>query len=235
MKLYGSRLCPFVDRIKLILAFKKVKYENINVNLNLKTKEFLNLTPFGKVPVLLTDDGKPIYESAAIYQYVNDVYPKPIDLMSKDPYMRAMQRTWVYFANTRLSKSLYEYLFNQDPEKEEALKNQLNKNLKLLEFEGLNTLQGLNGNHSAFFLGEDNNQLPSMPDMMYLPFLVRLEVLKHFKGFDHNFVRIKELAKVNMEQSYYKDNKELPTLDEIIKGYTPYVKGEMKMKEDWIL
>ncbi|KAG2386538.1 hypothetical protein C9374_002282 [Naegleria lovaniensis] len=233
LKLYGSRLCPFVDRIKLILAFKQVPYENINVNLNMKSKEFLQLTPLGKVPVLVHNN-KAIYESAAIYQYVNDVYSNR-DLMHQDPYMRAMQRSWTYYCNTRLAPTIYKYMFNQDPTKEAELKQKLEECLLFLENEGLKKMQQANGNKGDFFLGDGNE--PSMPDMMYLPFLVRLDILKTFKGFEmgQELSRLKKMYQINTQQDYFKNNKELPTMEEIIKGYTPYVKGELKMKEDWIL
>ena len=155
--------------------------------------------------------------------------------MHKDPYMRAMQRSWTYYCNTRLAKSIYAYMFNQDPSKEQVLKQKLEECLQFLENEGLKAMQESNGEKSPFFLGDISE--PSMVDMMYLPFLVRLDVLKQFKGFEmgSDLKRIKEFYKVNTQQDYFKNNKELPSMDEIIKGYTPYVKGEKTMREDWIL
>src|SRR5581483_7412186 len=57
------------DRVKIALAEKQ--------------PEFLQLNPYGKIPVLV-EDGHVLFESCIINEYLDEKYPDPL-LMPKDP------------------------------------------------------------------------------------------------------------------------------------------------------
>jgi glutathione S-transferase len=61
-----------------------------------KRPEFLKLNPYGKVPVI-NDDGKILFESCIINEYLDEKYPNP-PLMPKDPYLRGRGRVLVDYA-----------------------------------------------------------------------------------------------------------------------------------------
>ena len=53
MRLYGHHLCPFVERVRLVLAAKGVKYQDVQVNLEKRAKWHYLLNN-GFVPILET-------------------------------------------------------------------------------------------------------------------------------------------------------------------------------------
>jgi glutathione S-transferase len=73
---YGAG-SPYAWRVWLALEHKSIPHERKVLSFSegdLKRPEFLALNPRGKVPVIV--DGKlPLYESAAIVEYLEDAYP----------------------------------------------------------------------------------------------------------------------------------------------------------------
>lgn len=93
-------LCPYVQRAAITLAEKKVAFERIDIDLANKPEWFLRVSPLGKTPVLLVD-GVPVFESAVICEYLDDVLsPK---LHPADPLLRARHRSWIEFASATLN------------------------------------------------------------------------------------------------------------------------------------
>lgn len=90
LRIYGMRFCPYVHRVRLVLAAKKIPHEVINVHLKSKPDWFLAMTPEGKVP-LLEQDEKLLWESLIISDYLDEVYPHP-KLWPEDPYEKARAR-----------------------------------------------------------------------------------------------------------------------------------------------
>src|ERR1051325_3008183 len=73
------------DRVKIALAEKGLKWEGVRVRLaqrEQKKPEFLRLNPYGKIPVLVKD-GKVLFESCIINEYLDEKYPDP-PLMMQD-------------------------------------------------------------------------------------------------------------------------------------------------------
>jgi len=89
------------DRVKIVLVEKGLAWEGIWVKLGKmeqKSPEHLKRNPYGKIPVI-DDDGKLLFESCIINEYLDEKYPNP-PLLPKDPYLRARGRILVdYFLN----------------------------------------------------------------------------------------------------------------------------------------
>ena len=89
------------DRVKIVLAEKGLAWEGIWVKLGKmeqKSPEHLARNPYGKIPVI-DDDGKLLFESCIINEYLDEKYPDP-PLQPKDPYLRARGRILIdYFLN----------------------------------------------------------------------------------------------------------------------------------------
>jgi glutathione S-transferase len=87
------------DRVKIALAEKGLSWEGMRVRLankDQKNADFLRLNPYGKIPVLV-EDGKVLFESCIINEYLDEKYPNP-PLMPKDPYLRGRGRVLVDYA-----------------------------------------------------------------------------------------------------------------------------------------
>jgi glutathione S-transferase len=99
IKLYHDVPSTNSDRVKIALAEKGLAWEGIWVKLakrEQKSPEHLKRNPYGKIPVL-DDDGKILFESCIINEYLEDKYPNP-PLMPKEPYLRARGRILVDYA-----------------------------------------------------------------------------------------------------------------------------------------
>jgi glutathione S-transferase len=87
------------DRVKIALAEKNLSWDGIRIRLanrEQKSPEFLKLNPYGKIPVLV-EDGKVLFESCIINEYLDEQYPNP-PLMPEDPYLRGRGRVLVDYA-----------------------------------------------------------------------------------------------------------------------------------------
>jgi glutathione S-transferase len=99
IKLYHDVPSTNSDRVKIALAEKGLAWEGIWVKLakrEQKSPDHLKRNPYGKIPVL-DDDGKILFESCIINEYLEEKYPNP-PLMPKEPYLRARGRILVDYA-----------------------------------------------------------------------------------------------------------------------------------------
>lgn len=98
--LISHHLCPYVQRVAIALAEKGMEFERTYIDLADKPGWFLDLSPFGKTPVL-TVDGRPIFESAVILEFLEETGPKPLHpAQSLD---RAEHRGWIEFGSAILN------------------------------------------------------------------------------------------------------------------------------------
>jgi glutathione S-transferase len=100
LKLISHKLCPYVQRAVIALTEKDVPFERINIDLGNKPGWFLEISPLGKTPVLQVGD-TPIFESAAILEYLEETQPNP--LHPAEPLKRAEHRAWIEFSSAVLS------------------------------------------------------------------------------------------------------------------------------------
>lgn len=82
-------------RVRIVLEVKKIDYEYRRVDLKAvdgeqHSEKFKTLNPMGQVPVLIVD-GKPISQSVAIMEYLEENYPGP-KMLPADPFLRAKCR-----------------------------------------------------------------------------------------------------------------------------------------------
>src|SRR5271167_4977530 len=75
MKLVGSHTSPYVRKVRIVLAEKKIEYEFIVDNPWDAANQVSEFNPLGKVPVLLMEDGSPLYDSRVIVEYLDTVTP----------------------------------------------------------------------------------------------------------------------------------------------------------------
>ena len=98
--LYDGAGTPSPRRVRLCLIEKGIPFKIKWLNLGLmdqKNPSYLKFNPTGLVPTLI-HDGKAIYESNVINEYIEAVFPNP-PLAPKDPWGQAQMRMWFAFEN----------------------------------------------------------------------------------------------------------------------------------------
>ncbi|HEY3799880.1 MAG TPA: glutathione S-transferase family protein [Caulobacteraceae bacterium] len=95
MKLYQTYTSPFPTRVRLVLYAKGLSPEIIEPPGFHATREskgdYFAVNPIGRVPALVTDDGRALPESEVICEYLEEAYPDPPTLPA-DPWGRAQVR-----------------------------------------------------------------------------------------------------------------------------------------------
>jgi len=75
MKLIGSLTSPYVRKVRIVLAEKKIEVDfELDSPWNADTQVTAS-NPLGKVPVLLLDDETPLFDSRVIVEYIDNVTP----------------------------------------------------------------------------------------------------------------------------------------------------------------
>lgn len=75
MKLIGTHSSPFVRKVRIVLAEKKIDVEFEIDSPWLATSQVASSNPLGKIPVLLLDDGTPLFDSRVIVEYIDNLSP----------------------------------------------------------------------------------------------------------------------------------------------------------------
>lgn len=75
MKLIGSLTSPFVRKVRVVLAEKKIEYEFVIDSPWLPETKVPSFNPLGKIPVLMLDDETPLFDSRVIVEYIDSVTP----------------------------------------------------------------------------------------------------------------------------------------------------------------
>ncbi|WP_108651779.1 glutathione S-transferase family protein [Dongshaea marina] len=97
LKVISFKICPFVQRVTATLEAKQIPYEVVYIDLNSKPQWFLDISPNGQVPLLITESTTPLFESDAIIEYIEDEYgPLQQNLTNEH---RALERAWSYLGS----------------------------------------------------------------------------------------------------------------------------------------
>ena len=168
MKVYSSPICPFVQRVNAVLEAKKVPYEIEYIDLMNLPGWFAEISPNAKVPILVTDNNVTLFESFAICEYLEEMYPPA--LHPNDPEKKALHRAWS-------RQAVAQYLVQcstQRSASREILEQKTAEFIRL--FAKVENVLG----DGTFFDGE---QL-SMVDTAWIPILHRSALIKKYTGFE---------------------------------------------------
>jgi glutathione S-transferase len=121
--LYYARPSLFSRPVWLALVEKQLPHRLIPVDItkNRLDSAFLDLNPFGQIPVLVDDDRR-IFESAAILDYLEARYPA-ISLLPSDPAALATVRMAQFVGVNKLIPALVKLLSTEKSSDERQLAN----------------------------------------------------------------------------------------------------------------
>lgn len=111
MKLYGNSLSPFVRKVLVFAAEKGLALDLIPTVFGQPDAEFLETSPFGKIPGFADGDFK-ISDSTAIVTYLEAKYPAPA-LLPANPEHRARAIWFEEFADTVMMAAGTKIFFNR--------------------------------------------------------------------------------------------------------------------------
>lgn len=169
--LYHYELCPYARRCRITLLEKDLEHQLVPIDLSNKPANFLAISPYGKVPVLVDEDAT-IYESNIINEYLEERFWNIGECLLPDQAQdRAKVREWMAFCDDylmgptyRLQRALQEPVTKQDSQALEALQDDLLKYVAFLE-KALEKSPYLAG---PFF---------SLADIACMPILERIEMV----------------------------------------------------------
>lgn len=105
MKLIGSLASPYVRKVRVVLAEKKLDYQFELENVWAPDTTISTLNPLGKVPSLLMDDGSVMIDSRVMAEYLDTLTPvcKLLPTNSRD---RADVKCWEALADGILDAAI---------------------------------------------------------------------------------------------------------------------------------
>jgi glutathione S-transferase len=162
-ELISFKLCPFVQRSVIILLEKGMEFDITYIDLKNPPEWFLEVSPFGKVPILRCGDTV-LFESAVINEYLDETNPP--SLHPPDPLVRAQNRACIEFGshlNQEIGNILSAKVNNEFNES-------CNRVVKALTRVNSRMSEGPYYNGDTF----------SLVDAAYAPPLMRLQLLKQF-------------------------------------------------------
>ena len=77
MKLLGTPASPYVRKVRLVLEEKHIPYEYLLAPALQREAMVVPLNPLGKIPVLVCDNGRAIYDSPVIVEYLDGLVAEP--------------------------------------------------------------------------------------------------------------------------------------------------------------
>lgn len=73
MKLYGHHSSPYVRKVRIVLREKNLPFTHVPEAPSDPGNHIVALNPLGKVPVLETDDGQVLFDSAMLVEYIDSL------------------------------------------------------------------------------------------------------------------------------------------------------------------
>ena len=104
MKLIGSLTSPYVRKVRVVLAEKKLDYNFVLEDV-WGSDAILASNPLGKVPVLVMEGGEAVFDSRVIVEYVDTLSPVG-RLIPQSGRERVEVRTWEALADGLLDAAV---------------------------------------------------------------------------------------------------------------------------------
>jgi len=110
MKLIGSLASPYVRKVRIVMAEKRLDYQ-LELEDVWSTDHILACNPLGKVPCLVMEGGEAVFDSRVIVEYVDTLSPVG-KLIPDRGRERAEVRTWEALGDGLLDAAILARLEN---------------------------------------------------------------------------------------------------------------------------
>jgi glutathione S-transferase len=105
MKLIGSLASPYVRKVRVAMAEKRLDYEFVLEDVWAPNTTILSSNPLGKVPCLVLEGGEAVFDSRVIVEYLDTRSPVS-RLIPEGSRERTEVRTWEALADGLLDASI---------------------------------------------------------------------------------------------------------------------------------
>jgi glutathione S-transferase len=105
MKLIGNASSPYVRKVRVVMAEKKLDYQFVVEDVWSATTQIAESNPLGKVPCLVMEGGEALFDSRVIVEYLDTLSPvgKLIPSVGRE---RAEVKTWEALADGVLDAAI---------------------------------------------------------------------------------------------------------------------------------
>ena len=105
MKLIGAVTSPYVRKVRVVMAEKKLDYQFVMEDVWAAETTIAESNPLGKVPCLVMEGGEALFDSRVIVEYLDTLSPvgKLIPVMGRE---RAEVKTWEALADGLLDAAI---------------------------------------------------------------------------------------------------------------------------------
>jgi len=119
MKLIASLTSPYVRKVRIVLAEKKIDYDLVLDSPWEPGNKVATMNPLGKVPVLILDDDSALYDSRVIAEYLDTVAPNN-RLIPASGRERISVKRWEALADGILDAAVAAFLEGRRPDGERS-------------------------------------------------------------------------------------------------------------------
>ena len=105
MKLIGSNSSPFLRKVRIVLAEKKIEFQYELDDVYSPASIVPHSNPLGKVPSLIMDDGGAVFDSRVIVEYLDNLTPVH-RLVPPNGRSRLEVKTWEALADGLLDAAV---------------------------------------------------------------------------------------------------------------------------------
>ena len=116
MQLIGSTTSPYVRKARVYLAETGTNCAFVPVDAWQPDARLLSLAPLGKVPVLVRDDGSPLYDSLLVIEYLDSLLPDSERLLPAQGEARWEVLRWQALAHGLIDATVVRLLDLRRPE-----------------------------------------------------------------------------------------------------------------------
>ena len=134
MKLIGSTTSPYVRKVRIVMAEKKLDYQFVNEDVWSADTQIAASNPLGKVPCLVMEGGEALFDSRVIVEYVDTLSPVG-KLIPDRGRERAEVKTWEALSDGLLDAAILARLEATWPGRKESERSQawIDRQLKKID------------------------------------------------------------------------------------------------------
>ncbi|RZA34890.1 MAG: glutathione S-transferase [Lysobacteraceae bacterium] len=113
MKLIGSLTSPYVRKVRVVLADKKLDFSFEQENVWAPETTIQQVNPLGKVPCLIMEDGSTLFDSRVIAEYLDTISPV-CKLLPPNGRDRAEVKVWEALADGVVEAAILAFVERRD-------------------------------------------------------------------------------------------------------------------------